>query len=68
MVDVREWAAANAAHLVGTPVAEAADAVTGAGLRPRTAGPGEALTLAFRPDRITLLTDADGVVTEVRAG
>ena len=50
---------------------EAADAeqeVQEAGLRARIAGPDMMLTLEYRPDRITLLTDADGVVIEVRAG
>jgi hypothetical protein len=67
-IDTRMWAAEHSAALVGLPAGAAEHEVTEAGLRPRVAGPDNALTLEFRPDRITLLTDAAGVVTAVRAG
>ena len=67
-IDPRAWAAEHSAALVGLPAGAAEQEVTEAGLRPRIAGPDVVLTLEFRPDRITLVTDAAGVVTAVRAG
>jgi hypothetical protein len=66
--DPRTWAAEHSAALVGLPSAAAEQEVEDAGLRPRIAGPDVMLTLEYRPDRITLQTDADGVVTGVLAG
>jgi hypothetical protein len=66
--DPRTWAAEHSAALVGLPSAAAEQEVEDAGLRPRIAGPDVMLTLEYRPDRITLQTDADGVVTAVLAG
>lgn len=67
-IDSSAWAAEHSAALVGLPAAAAEQEVQEAGLRARIAGPGLMLTLEHRPDRITLLTDAADVVTEVRAG
>jgi hypothetical protein len=67
-IDTAAWAAAHAAALVGLPSGAATQEVVDAGLRPRIAGPDEMLTLEFRTDRITLITDATDVVTEVRPG
>ena len=67
-IDTSVWAAEHSAALVGLPAGAAEQEVEEAGLRARIAGPGVMLTLEFRPDRITLLTDAAGIVTEVRAG
>jgi hypothetical protein len=67
-LDTRAWAAEHSAALVGLPGAAAEQEVTEAGLRPRIVGPDVMLTLEHRPDRITLVTDAAGVVTQVRAG
>lgn len=66
--DTTTWAAEHSAALVGLPSGAARQEVTEAGLRVRIAGPDEMLTLGFRTDRITLVTDRDDVVTEVRAG
>lgn len=66
--DVGTWAADHSAALVGLPSAAAQQEVAAAGLRARIAGPGEMLTLELRTDRITLVTDRDDVVTEVRPG
>jgi len=66
--DATAWAAAHAAALVGLPAAAAEQEVEAAGLRPRVAVPGEMLTLAHLPDRVTLVTDGAGLVTEVRPG
>ena len=66
--DPRTWAAEHSAALVGLPTGAAEQEVAAAGLRPRIVGPDVMLTLEFRPDRITLVADAAGVVTEVRAG
>jgi hypothetical protein len=68
MTDSRTWAAEHSAALVGLPSGAAEQEVAEAGLRSRIAGPTEMLTLEFHPDRVTLVTDADDVVTEVRAG
>jgi hypothetical protein len=67
-VDTTAWAAEHSAALVGLPSGAAQQEIVGAGLRTRIAGPDEMLTLEFRPDRITLVTDAADVVTEVRPG
>ncbi|MGT2425518.1 I78 family peptidase inhibitor [Amnibacterium kyonggiense] len=67
-VDARTWAADHAAALVGLPSGAAEQEVEDAGLRARVAVPGLMLTLDFRPDRVTLVTDGTGVVTEVRPG
>ena len=67
-IDTSAWAAEHSAALVGLPAAAAEQEVEEAGLRARLAGPGVMLTLEFRTDRITLLTDDDGIVVEVRAG
>lgn len=67
-IDTRAWAAEHSAALVGLPSAAAEQEVAAAGLHARIAGPDEMLTLEFRPDRITLLTDPTDVVTEVRPG
>jgi hypothetical protein len=66
--DVTSWAAEHAAALVGLPSGAALQEVAAAGLRSRIAGPHEMLTLEFRSDRVTLVTDAADVVTEVRPG
>jgi hypothetical protein len=67
-IDTEAWAAKHSAALVGLPAGAAEQEVAEAGLRARVAGPDVMLTLEFRPDRITLLTDGADVVTEVRAG
>lgn len=67
-VDTSVWAAEHSAALIGLPAAAAEQEVEEAGLRARVAGPHMMLTLEYRPDRITLLTDATDVVVEVRAG
>jgi hypothetical protein len=67
-VDTRAWAAEHSAALVGLPSGAAEQEVADAGLRARIAGPDEMLTLEFRPDRVTLVTDADDIVTGVRPG
>ncbi|GAA2750429.1 hypothetical protein [Amnibacterium kyonggiense] len=67
-VDARTWAADHAAALVGLPSGAAVQEVEEAGLRSRVAGPDEMLTLEFRADRVTLVTDATDLVTEVRPG
>ena len=66
--DSRAWAAEHAAALVGLPSGAAEQEVADAGLRARIAGPDEMVTLEFRPDRVTLVTNGDDVVTEVRPG
>jgi hypothetical protein len=66
--DITAWAAEHSAALVGLPSAAAEHEVADAGLRARIAGPDEMLTLEFRPDRVTLVTDGSDVVTEVRPG
>jgi hypothetical protein len=66
--DTSAWAAEHSAALVGLPAAAAEQEVEDAGLRARIAGPDVLLTLEFRTDRITLLTDDGGIVIEVRAG
>jgi len=66
--DTTAWAAEHSAALVGLPSGAAEQEVADAGLRARIAGPNEMLTLEFRPDRVTLVTDAADVVTEVRPG
>ncbi|RIX26383.1 hypothetical protein [Amnibacterium setariae] len=66
--DPRTWAAEHSAALVGLPSAAAEQEVEDAGLRPRIAGPDVVLTLEYRPDRITLVTDRAGLVTEVVPG
>lgn len=66
--DITTWAAEHSAALVGLPSGAAQQEVSDAGLRSRIAGPDEMLTLEFRTDRITLVTDRDDRVTEVRAG
>jgi hypothetical protein len=68
MTDTTAWAAEHSAALVGLPSGAAEQEVADAGLRARIAGPDEMLTLEFRTDRITLVTDAQDVVTEVRPG
>jgi hypothetical protein len=67
-IDTTIWAAEHSAALVGLPSGAAKQEIAEAGLRSRIAGPDEMLTLEFRPDRITLLTDAADVVTELRPG
>ena len=67
-IDTRAWAAEHSAALVGLPAGAAEQEVAEAGLRARIAGPDVMLTLEFRPDRVTLQTDAGGVVTAVLAG
>ena len=67
-VDTRAWAADHAAALVGLPAGAAEQEVAEAGLRARIAGPDVMLTLEYRPDRVTLQTDADGVVVAVLPG
>jgi hypothetical protein len=67
-VDTTAWAAEHSAALVGLPAGAAEQEVAEAGLRARIAGPDVMLTLEFRPDRVTLLTDAEGVVTRVLPG
>jgi hypothetical protein len=67
-LDTSAWAAEHSAALVGLPAAAAEQEVEQAGLRTRIAGPDAMLTLEYRPDRITLITDADDVVTAVRPG
>ena len=66
--DTAAWAAEHSAALVGLPAGAAEQEVEEAGLRARVARPDMMLTLEFRPDRITLLTDTAGIVIEVRAG
>lgn len=63
-----DWVATHADAATGQPAADVAGAVTRAGLRSRTAGPDAILTLEFRPDRVTIETDAEGRVLQVRAG
>ena len=67
-IDTTAWAAEHSAALVGLPSAAAEQEVEDAGLRPRIAGPDVVLTLEYRPDRITLVTDRAGLVTEVVPG
>lgn len=67
-IDTSVWAAEHSAALLGLPAAAAEQEVEDAGLRARIAGPDVMLTLEFRPDRITLLTDDGGIVIDVRAG
>jgi len=67
-VDITTWAAEHSAALVGLPSGAAQQEVADAGLRTRIAGPDEMLTPELRTDRITLVTDAEDVVTEVRPG
>ncbi|MBW4041813.1 MAG: hypothetical protein HIU86_06750 [Acidobacteria bacterium] len=66
--DAAVWAAEHSAALVGLPSGAAEQEVVDAGLRARIAGPDEMITLEFRPDRVTLVTDRDDIVTEVRPG
>lgn len=66
--DASTWAAEHSAALIGMPAGAAEKEVTAAGLHARSAGPGAVLTLELRSDRITLDTDASGLVTAVRAG
>lgn len=66
-INTSGWAREHAA-LIGLPAAAAEQEVVDAGLRPRIAAPGAILTLEYRPDRITLQTDEDGIVTGVTAG
>lgn len=68
MTDARTWVAEHGAALIGAAGASAVDAVSAAGLVPRSAGPDTALTMEHRPQRVTLVLDADGAVQEVRAG
>ena len=63
-----EWVARHGAAAAGRPADEIAEAATGDGLTSRTTRPGAILTLEFQPDRITIETDAEGRVTQVRAG
>lgn len=67
-IDTSKWAAEHSAALLGLPAGAAEQEVEEAGLRARIAGPDRMLTLEHRPDRITLVTDEAGVVTEVRPG
>ena len=66
--DIRAWTAEHSAALVGLPSGAAEQEIVHAGLRARIAGPDEVLTLEFRPDRVTLVTDGDDIVTGVRPG
>lgn len=66
--DTAAWAAEHSAALVGLPAGAAEQEAAEAGLRTRIAAPGVMLTLEYRPDRITLITDEAGVVTELRPG
>ena len=68
MADARAWAGDHAADLRGTAAESAANRIREAGLTPRVVDPGAVITLEYRPDRITLEQDADGVVTAVRPG
>jgi hypothetical protein len=67
-IDTTAWAAEHSAALVGLPSGAAEQEIVEAGFRPRIAGPDTMLTLEHRPDRITLITDATGIVTQVRPG
>lgn len=49
-------------RLVGLPVAAAAHEIERAGGQLRAVAPGQAVTLDYRPDRVTL-TVRDGIVT-----
>jgi hypothetical protein len=66
--DTTAWAAEHSAALVGLPAGAAEQEISDAGLRSRVAGPDTMLTLEYRPDRITLITDGTGIVMEVRPG
>ena len=66
--DAAAWAAEHSAALVGLPAGAAEQEAAEAGLRTRVAAPGVMLTLEFRPDRVTVVTDEAGVVTGLRAG
>lgn len=68
MADATGWAADHAAEIEGLSAQEAEQRVRAAGLSPRTVVPESVVTLEFRSDRITLHTDAGGVVTAVRPG
>ena len=68
MADATDWAAAHGAEVEGLSAQDAEQRVRAAGLTPRTVVPDSVVTLEFRPDRITLHTDADGVVTAARPG
>ena len=68
MADARAWAAEHGTEVEGLGAQEAEQRVRAAGLHPRTVAPESVVTLEFRPDRITLHTDADGVVTAARPG
>ena len=48
--------------LIGRPVAEARHSVEGAGGVARLVAPGGAVTLDYRPNRVTLIVDEDRVV------
>lgn len=66
--DSATWAVEHSAALVGLPAAAAEHEVVSAGFRPRIAAPGVMMTLDFRPERVSLITDAAGIVTRVQAG
>lgn len=66
--DATAWTAEHSAVLVGLPSGAAEKEVVDAGLHARIAGPDEMLTLEFHPDRVTLVTDGNDIVTEVRPG
>ena len=68
MADANGWAAEHGSDLEGLPAQDAEQRVRAAGLSPRTVVPESVVTLEFRPDRITLHTDAHGRVTAVRPG
>ena len=62
------WVAAHGDEAAGQMSVDVVAAVTQAGLCPRAAGPDAILTLEFRTDRVTIETDAEGRVLQVRAG
>ena len=58
--------AARLAGFLGEPAVEVAAIETPGPVR--ILGPNDAMTLDFNPDRLTILTDSDGLVTELRCG
>lgn len=63
-----DWVAEHGDGLVGLSADEAASRVLDAGLTPRRLAPDSVVTAEFRSDRVDLVADRAGVVSDVRAG